>query len=50
MTGQKRQATGVDKLPLDYYANLTVTADCSRLLYARQDQTNAGIMLAELAE
>lgn len=47
---QTRKIADVNKSPLAYYANLTVNADGSRILYARQDQINAGIMLAELAE
>ena len=48
--GQTRRIVTVDKMPLAYYANLTVSPDGKRILYARQDQTGAGIMLAELAE
>ncbi len=48
--GQTRRIVTVDKMPLAYYANLTVSPDGKRILYARQDQTSAGIMLAELAE
>ncbi len=47
---QTKQIAAVDKFPLDYYANLSVSADGGRILYAQQDQINAGIMLAELAE
>ena len=47
---QTRRIVTVDKMPLAYYANLTVSPDGKRILYARQDQTGAGIMLAELAE
>ncbi|MBA2736251.1 MAG: PD40 domain-containing protein [Pyrinomonadaceae bacterium] len=49
-TGKTREIAAVNKSPLAYYANLTASADGKRLLYAQQDQTNAGIMLAELAE
>ena len=49
-TGKTREVAAVNKSPLVYYANLTASADGERLLYAQQDQTNAGIMLAELAE
>jgi len=49
-TGQIHQIAAIDKLPLAYYANLTASSDGKRILYARQDQTNTGIMLAELAE
>ncbi len=48
--GETRRIAVVDKPPLTYYANLTVSADGKRLIYARRDQTNAGIMLAELTE
>lgn len=48
--GQTRQIAVVDKSPLPYYPNLTVSADGEKILYARQDQNNTGIMLAELAE
>jgi len=49
-SGQTRQIAQVDKLPLAYYPNLTTSADGKRILYARQDQTSASIILAELAE
>lgn len=49
-TGQTRQIAAVEKAPLAYYANLTVSNDDKRILYARQDQTGASIMLAELPE
>ena len=49
-TGQTRRIAAVDKTPLNYYANLTTSADGKKILYARQDQINAAIMLAELAE
>ena len=47
---QTRKITEAEKLPLNYYANLSVSADGGRLLYAQQDQINASIMLAELTE
>lgn len=49
-SGQTREIARVDKFPPAYYANLTVSTDGKRILYARQDQTSAAIMLAELAE
>ena len=49
-SGQTLEIAAVDKPPLTYYANLTASADGKRILYAQQDQTNASIMLAELAE
>lgn len=49
-SGQTHEITAVGKSPLSYYSNLTVSADGKKVLYAQQDQTNAGIMLAELAE
>ncbi len=49
-TGQTRRAAAVDKTPLNYYANLTVSPDGKRILYAQQDQTDAGILLADLVE
>ena len=49
-TEQTREITAVDKLPLNYYANLTVSGDGKKILYAQQNQTNASIILAELAE
>ncbi len=49
-TGKTREIAAVNKSPLTYYANLTASADGKRLLYAQQDQTNAGIILAELGE
>ena len=49
-TEQIREVAVVNKIPLHYYANLTVSADGRKLLYARQDQTNASIMLAEMSE
>ena len=49
-TGQIHQIVAVDKSPLIYYANLTATNDGKKILYARQDQTNASIILAESAE
>lgn len=50
LNGQTREIAKVDKPPLNYYANLAVSSEETRIFYARQDQTNAGIMLAELAE
>lgn len=47
---QTREITKVDKFPLSYYSNLAVSNDGKRILYARKDQTLAGIMFAELAE
>jgi len=35
---------------LTYYANLAASGDGKKLLYARQDQTAAAIMLGELGE
>ncbi len=49
-TGKTRDAATVDNLPLTYYANLAASPDGKKLLYARQDQTAATIMLAELSE
>ena len=49
-TGQTREVSVTDKVPLNYYSNLAVSADGKKILYARQDQTNDGIMLAELAD
>ena len=49
-TGQTREIAEVNKSPLSYYPNLAVAADGKRLLYAQQDQTAAGIMLAEISE
>ena len=48
--GQTQKIADVSKLPLDYYANLAVSDDGRRILYAQQDQINANIMFAELAE
>ncbi len=50
ITGQTRKIAAVSKSPLNYYANLTVSVDGKRILYARQDQINASIIFAELAE
>lgn len=49
-TGKIRDVAAVNKPPLTYYPNLAVSADGRRILYARQDQINAGIMLAEFSE
>lgn len=49
-SGQTREVSVVDKTPLQYYSNLTVSTDGKRILYARQDQTNSSIMLAELSQ
>jgi len=47
---QTREITKVDKFPLLYYSNLAVSNDGKHILYARKDQTLAGIMFAELAK
>jgi Tol biopolymer transport system component len=47
---QTRKISAVNKLPLAYYANLAVSSDGNRILYAQQDQIKSDIMLAELAE
>lgn len=44
------EVTKVDKPPLNYYQNLSVSPAGTRILYARQDQISSGIMLAELTE
>ena len=48
-TEQIAKIAHVNKSPLTYYSNLSVSPDGKKILYARQDQTMAGIMLAELA-
>ncbi|MDQ4123571.1 MAG: winged helix-turn-helix domain-containing protein [Acidobacteriota bacterium] len=45
---QTKVVTKVDKPPLNYYANLCVSPDEKKILYARQDQSASTIMLAEL--
>ena len=49
-TGKTREKAAVDKLPLNYYANLSASPDGKKILYARQDQSASSIVLAELAE
>lgn len=49
-TGQIRKIADVKKPPLAYYSNLAVSPDGKKILYAREDQIMAEIMLAELAE
>lgn len=47
-TGQTREISTIEKSPLSYYQNLSVSPDGKKLLYARQDQSASAIMLAEL--
>ena len=45
---QTKVITNVEKPPLLYYSNLSVSPDGGKILYARQDQSASSIMLAEL--
>ena len=47
---QTRLIAAVDQSPLVYYASLTAANNGKRILYARQEQTGASIVLAEIAE
>ncbi len=49
-TKQTKKIVSVNKPPLTYYSNLSVSNDGKRILYARQDQTTAEIMLAKISE
>lgn len=43
-----KEVAAVEKPPLLYYPNLSVSADGKKILYARQDQNAGAILLAEL--
>lgn len=47
---QTKVITTVEKSPLLYYSNLSVSPDGRKILYARQDQSASSIMLANLSE
>ncbi len=45
-----RDVVKVNKLPLLYYSNLSVSSDNKKILYAQQDRPNSNITLADLSE
>ena len=47
-TRQTSEITNMEKSPLLYYSNLSVSADGKKILYARQDQSAITILFAEL--
>lgn len=47
-TRQTSEITNIEKSPLLYYSNLSVSADGKKILYARQDQSAITILFAEL--
>lgn len=49
-SGLVRNVVEIEKQPLLYYSGLAVAPDKSVILYAREDQTEADIMLAEIPD
>lgn len=47
-TRQTSEITNMEKSPLLYYSNLSVSTDGKKILYARQDQSASTILFAEL--
>lgn len=47
-SGQTKKIFEVEKSPLLYYSNLSVSPDGRKLLYARQDKSASAIMFAQL--
>jgi Tol biopolymer transport system component len=47
-TRQTKEITTVEKSPLSYYSNLSVSQDGKRILYAQLDRNASAILLAEL--
>ncbi len=47
-TRQTKEIARIDKSPLLYYSNLSVSEDGKKILYAQQDQNSSTIMFAKL--
>ena len=45
-----KEIAAVEKSPLLYYSNLSVSADGKKILYARQDQSASAIIFADLSK